>query len=355
MSPARAHWPSSVLCLLLLTMVAPPASARPGLAQAKATANSTRESSKDRIDGEPIAAGFLILDGQYVPPPYRISEQGHRIWINDCELLPSRRQREADSEEQESFGGMPGPAPRRLRLERELAQGMLLVLAADGTFIEYPQASAFEILSLLCSTQSRDEQLVHLLQSGQGFDSLRWARVLDRFQPNDELRSRMEAMAAELQQQYSGIEIVHDGSSRTPIYVLTVVGMILVVLSFGVVLSFRPHAGAGSWRELDHSEAAVGLVARCIILTVALSSFDLLCTLLAQGTGKFMEINPMADALLSSPQVLIGFKLAMTAIAGLILWRLRYYRGTQIASWWICLLLTVLTVRWVAVESLLMA
>lgn len=365
-APCRLR-PAILLAAILTAVSVPPASASDG----REAIGDEAAREVPLVEGEPILGGFLIRDGRYVPPPYVVGSRGKSLYVNGRRLVGLRLR----SGEEEEFGDAAGgwsesESPRaaegesaasraasrtRGRLERRLAHGMLLVQAEDGACVAFEHQAAFEVLSLLCSEQSRGEKLLTLLQKDEhGFDSRQWGAVLDRFQPSAELRARLEELDQRLTQESAGLTVVYDGCPRGPLYGLTVGGMVLVVLALGTILSTRPPQGT-NWREEDRSESASGFVWRAVLLIVALSGFDLVCTLLAGQTGRFLEVNPLADSLLASPAALAGFKGVLTLGAVLILWRLRHFRGAQMASWWICLLLTVLTVRWVVVESLLLA
>ncbi len=56
--------------------------------------------------------------------------------------------------------------------------------------------------------------------------------------------------------------------------------------------------------------------------------------------------------MIESPALLAVFKLTSLLLACWILLRLRRYHGAQVASWWMCLVCTVLTFRWVTFNSL---
>ncbi len=341
--------------------------------EANAPAGGDSSRAAALVEGEPILGGFLIRDGRYIPPPYVVGSQGKAIFLNGRQLVGLRLRPDEEEElryeqgvlsrSDAAYAGAAGgessasrtASRMRGRLERRLANGMLLVQAEDGVCVTFEHQAAFEVLTLLCSTQSRGEKLLALLRRDEhGLDSRQWGEVLDRFQPTTELRLRLNELDQRLQQESAGLTLVYDGCPRGPLYGLTVAGMVLVVLALGTILNTRPPAGT-NWREEDSSESASAFVWRAVMLIVTLSGFDLVCTLLAGQTGRFLEVNPLADSLLASPLVLAGFKGVMTLGAVLILWRLRRFRGAQMASWWICLLLTVLTVRWVVVESLLLA
>lgn len=65
------------------------------------------------------------------------------------------------------------------------------------------------------------------------------------------------------------------------------------------------------------------------------------------------EINPIGGRLIDRPEQLILFKAVMTTLAIGLLFRLRRYRRAQLAAWWSCLVLTLLTVRWLTFNSML--
>lgn len=64
------------------------------------------------------------------------------------------------------------------------------------------------------------------------------------------------------------------------------------------------------------------LCAPCVIFLVAVSAFDLVCTLSAHRGGWLLEQNPIARAVLDSHAELglIIYKVAVTALACVTLW-----------------------------------
>ncbi len=129
-------------------------------------------------------------------------------------------------------------------------------------------------------------------------------------------------------------------------YPLMLVGMILVVLSFGQLLWFRPGVkllSAEGEAPISPETATV----RCIVLLVMMSLLDLTMTLLAHQAHAMLEVNPIGNRILSSVPTLIGFKLGLTAFAATILYVARRQKIGQLAAWWGCLILCLLTARWV--------
>ena len=77
-----------------------------------------------------------------------------------------------------------------------------------------------------------------------------------------------------------------------------------------------------------------------------------MATLLTDPHGGFTELNPIAGLFVKTPLALSGFKLVATGVAVGILWYRRIYVGAQKAAWWLCLVLTLVTIRWVTIQSL---
>jgi hypothetical protein len=59
--------------------------------------------------------------------------------------------------------------------------------------------------------------------------------------------------------------------------------------------------------------------------------------------------------MIHSPVLLSAFKLTATLAGAGILIHLRRNRRAQVASWWVCLVCSLLAFRWVSFHSLFMA
>lgn len=90
--------------------------------------------------------------------------------------------------------------------------------------------------------------------------------------------------------------------------------------------------------------------ARRIVLLLALvwtvSGFDLVFTLIADGTGRFVEGNPIAAPLLSSPPLLAAFKFFMLAFGTAVFLTFRRRLLTEIACWATGTIYTILCGLW---------
>jgi hypothetical protein len=94
------------------------------------------------------------------------------------------------------------------------------------------------------------------------------------------------------------------------------------------------------------------VVGRSLVLIALLSCIDLVWTLAATGAGAMSELNPLGSRLIGDPAQLVLFKLGVTIAPIAILYVLHRRPVAQIASWWCCLLLTLLTARWVVFQSM---
>lgn len=139
---------------------------------------------------------------------------------------------------------------------------------------------------------------------------------------------------------------------RSMTYPLSVIGLMLTVFSFGHVVSHKPPTRYTPVSD-EHALETQVMVHRSLILVVALSLLDLVWTILASQANQMVELNPFGRALIHDPILLSGFKFAMTGFAVTLLFVLRSHRVAQTASWWACMILTLLTMRWLALTSML--
>ena len=70
--------------------------------------------------------------------------------------------------------------------------------------------------------------------------------------------------------------------------------------------------------------------------------------------GSMRELNPLGSGLIADATQLITFKVAVTSLAIALLYWLHQSPLAQRASWWCCLILTLLTARWLTFQSMFM-
>ncbi|MEM0924846.1 MAG: DUF5658 family protein, partial [Planctomycetota bacterium] len=79
---------------------------------------------------------------------------------------------------------------------------------------------------------------------------------------------------------------------------------------------------------------------------------DLIWTYAASNAGSMRELNPLASGLVKDPVLLSAFKFIATGSAMALFYVLRHQKFAQLGCWWCCLLLMLLTSRWVVFQSL---
>ena len=217
------------------------------------------------------------------------------------------------------------------------------------------------IVVVLLSDRDEAEKLnLVLAETGNQMDEASWQHFAATFVPSDAL---LERMGPEIEKARRIIE-ENDASHRAAVaalfwsskpvkYVVTLIAMGLVVAACGTLLNYRPKART-RWAEIDDSGDGIPIVVRSVVLLILLGIFDLAATLIAQKAGGFVELNPLGDQLIGNPLLLTVFKMTSLLMACAILYVLRRYRGAQTAAWWMCLLCTVLTFRWLTYGSMFM-
>jgi hypothetical protein len=83
-----------------------------------------------------------------------------------------------------------------------------------------------------------------------------------------------------------------------------------------------------------------------LLALAALNGLDLLLTLSQAGRGDFVELNPLAKALLGSAAALVVFKLALVGGSSAVFFYYRHRRITEIACLLLCSAYGLLALRW---------
>lgn len=101
------------------------------------------------------------------------------------------------------------------------------------------------------------------------------------------------------------------------------------------------------------------VVGRSVLLIGILSLLDLVTTIVTSQAGMMREMNPLGDGLLgdglaNNLAAVTFFKITVTGLAITILFSLRRRAFAQSAAWWCCLIMTLLTARWVIFQSMFM-
>ena len=312
----------------------------------------------------PIETGYLVFDGHYVPPPYIVRQHGEEISVNDRCLPPEQNTGP-------SFGFGPGPGSGRWwgygrnrvssrfsRTEQQFERGALLFVLEDGTSGFIVSDNAFAVLEILLSDASNEDK-VESLADGRfpRFDLAGWTKIVECFEKSADVTERVRQVEEEgkraVEEALAARRRVEFFDSAPLKYGVTVIAMVLVVIALGSLLNHRPKSDA-RWRDVDQDGDRVAMVTKNVILLALLNGFDLALSLMAHQAGGFLELNPLGQKLIENPAYLAAFKLTALLTSCLILLMLRKYRGAQTASWWMCLVCTILTFRWLTYNSMFM-
>lgn len=350
------------LALLLISrMTAFPARAEDSIPgdRLSSIVSSNSDPAKTLITGEPISGGNVVIRGEYLHSPYRVSMVGPRVFVNDVQIA--------------SLADEPRTIPTAndrefvARIERSLFWDSTLIVFDDQTRLVIDSSNADLFLHSMLKANSIAQQ-VQIIFEQADYDELaknsiptgQWRKALEAFSLTDSLVYCLEAGCLESSEDVCPEEyespgdhdiLVATSSLDSLMYVLNALGMLLAAVSLGVLITNPPQANV-TWIETLRSPDAVRLVKRCLALIMVLSTFDLVSTLTAESTGSFTEANPLGAYLIDDFSLLTSVKLIGTCLTTALLWSQRRYVGVQLASWWICFVLTLVTIRWVVVDSL---
>ena len=337
-------------------------------------ASEPGESTAEAVPLESVVdTGYVVLNGRYLPPPYTIRVAGEELTINGEAIsspLPDRfgagpwgaRRGNGNGEAfRGRFGGGgargPGFSPA-WRITRRLDEGAVLVAFDERpiVFLDFGslQDEFFEAVRARDPETEASRTLLGSLPSET--DREIWSNWLVRIERSDALWKLADAVVREMDAVEAEAAATVAASRRIQglAYPLTVVGMVLGVLALGHLLRSFPQVPAGAENPSVH-EVFARTTAISVGLVVALSALDLAWTLLASQAGQMRELNPLASQWIKHPEMLLAFKAATTFVGCGLLFALRRYHRAQVAAWWVCLLCTVLTFRWVMFNSMFVA
>lgn len=276
--------------------------------------------------------GYLFLGTEYVP-------KGSEILVDKSQPEPSAEQRPISS-----------AAPQTTNIPR-ISASVFHTLKAGGVAIVLPNQEQYswrlengglEILRSLVTNQ-RLGPAAHLPPEFRQPALRTWLKSTNL---NADTKKRAEADIAKANRTVA----TNISSSRALTrlsyfgYPLTIVAMIMVVVSFGHLLSFRPQEMS---RDAKHSAATTQATSKSIILVGIMGLLDLVMTVMSFQANAMEELNPVAGQLLNNIPALVTFKIGLTAFALVVLFYARAIRIAQVAAWWGCLIMTLLTARWV--------
>ncbi|MBI1309812.1 hypothetical protein GC176_00780 [bacterium] len=371
------------------------------------TASPVESPSVRIFTSEPIEKVTVFINGRFVPPPLVVTTDASRVLVNGIEfptderVIRSLRDVGYLSEDGQGFGGRfdeemgpdddrPRFRPRRRdgesdrrRPNREVEPGIaesehqyrptrlfrtahgianmfesgrqvFAVFAGEPVLIAPMSDYGLELLSVLQSksrhAQAVDDLLRHL---PDGADANIWGDWLREFKPTAEF-TRIVDKQVEF---FDAVENENRGRTaavgrlRSMSYPMSIAGLLLSVFAFGHVVSNKPPNRFTPVSEELSLESRL-MVNRSLLLVVALSFLDLIWTILASQAKEMTELSPFGREFIHDPVLLGVFKFLMTGLGVGLLLALRRHRVAQTAAWWACLILTLLTMRWLTFNSM---
>ena len=310
-----------------------------------------RRGQRNELTESVVETGYVFIDGHYIRPPYRIQHSESQVSVNehafDLSVFPGW------VNEKKRRSGSPGDRGRRIhRNLRDLLEGDgSVALFEDKPIQAFHGNDSYELLNVLVREEARDA-----FKNGErqwlpsGIDESAWSTWISGFECPEELASRADDLLNRIEETESAnaFQISARRTLESSAYPLTVVGLLLVVMAFGHLLSFKP----GSEGASPETRTAKRAVTRSLALVATLSALDLIWTLLVSRAGDMRELNPLGAALIDDPFVLIALKSIATLTAVALLFALRQHRVAQHGAWWACLICTLLTVRWLTFNSM---
>ncbi len=311
-------------------------------------------------------AGYVFVDGVGIDAPYEISFEEQLLSINGQTYdeatfdlspkvsPPAVGDRRGPGPRGSRGNGKMTPGRRLIRDFEVLNQGGVVILKSGRAPIIYvAEAVGHDLLEFLLAESTgaaTPSALPDTIDQAMRQD---WNRLAEAVQMTPTFIARAT-------QQVQDLNLVRDKVEREFAakrlgdrinYPLTMFAMVLVVFALGHLMAmaqstFSPAAGAETAVETKRN------ITKSLVIVALLSTLDLIWTLIAHQSGSMRELNPIGGKLISNPAQLLVFKVSLTALAlGLLFW-LRSVPLARKATWWCCLVLTLLTVRWLTFHSM---
>jgi len=320
---------------------------------------------------EVIESGLLIVEGEFIPAPYVFNSNDQGIFVNQVPLdITSLGLTESDFYRWDMVppqeeGELSDPVEVRFRRTaiqpqspwKHIINGLLSGEVVVVSKSERPQRllstkGGLSLVKLLLDDARRATVSTAMLGEFGDVNKAMWAQWIQDFRPSPEFRSRATSIIDRIENIEKANKAAIHANLRfeASSYPLTVIGMALIVLAFGHLLSYRPSMDSQS-APAPLSVKEQRAVAHCLILIIFLSALDLVWTLLAHQAGAMKELNPIGASIIDNPELLILFKLVATLIGTGLLFGTREFAVARRASWYCCLTCTLLAARWVSINS----
>ncbi len=316
--------------------------------------------------------GFLFVDGEYVPRPYEFRKEGDSYFVNEINLAAigidlSLYVKEAKVRQERRTRKKKSTAAGREPIAKLHSETQFWLYAFDTVLLApgLPPVcldgsdEGGDLLRVLADPKKRmaaSTSVPDWAPDAPSVDPRRlkeyYSTWVPSFQPSDGFLVDAQARIAFL----DSAEIANDQSHAAEVrlatfgYPLTILMMILVVYGFGHLLSHRPNTD--EWICDAKSNPLRIPFYRSLMLIAGLSAVDLVWTILVSQAGAMRELNPVGSQIIDDPLQLVGFKVLVTASAVGLLFFCRQAALARQASWWSCLVLTLVAARWLVFNSM---
>lgn len=331
--------------------------------QIKSADDSSPVSQPWKIEyGESFETGTVIISGEVLKGPYRVGARNREVLINDVVITEVAGK---PDDRRSAHAARTGGSLKQLvaTFERRLYNDDVLIVFDERTWICMSADDGALVLKELIEADGLEARIRVLMERGVDaganglycYPTAQWRKALADFRSTESLQQFIQQSELVYEENHAHLEQVHIHARFDPtewMYVLNAVGMLLTAVASGLLLNYRPPAGLAWSQQLVSTQATKGQGVM-VTMIVPLSMFDLVATGLTQASqASFTELNPIAQLIEGSYWQVPVFKLAATSLGAALLWTLRRYVGGQLAAWWLCLILTLVTVRWVTIQSM---
>jgi len=346
------------------------------------------ETPRQARDTEPVqvASGLLLIDGQPMPAPYTVWTSEGVTYVNDRPIpdLSTTRSRgrggagqSGEGRRGEAFADDRGlgdsrefvarRSRRSISTEQVLLEGLMaknLLIIQDDSCLQFEWNLAPALIDIAIGEDTRETKafrLSSMTDRPHRVDPRFWFDFVDAFEPDTSFLAAVEQYQIDinaLRVKYKS-KIGSGVLSPTFTSLLAVAGSLIgiaVLIRTGIP-TFKPLSSGKlmHWRHVDESGLRGRLVIPILGVLVALNSLDLVFTVNAGQTSRFVELSPIAADMMASPWILVAFKCLCVVTAIGILYLLRQTRLAQLSAWWVCLGYTLVIIRWATVNTALMA
>ncbi len=311
---------------------------------------------------KPIENGWVFLNGKYLAPPYTIESTADNMSING-HVLPQELSERFSGRRMGSGwfgrgrGEMPGWSNRAffndygLRSFLNDSNGILLTWEGMSTAFLSGNKVGLELLEILSGrTEAPPAESPWILQVPEKSRPAVLA-LIKEFKATDEFKDRAIPVIEEsLTFEAAAIrQIAAVRRLESWNYFLSIFAMVLCAGAFGHLIKSHPSFNSSP----EPSTAVRNQIYISLGLAGLFSLHDLILTLLAIDAGAMRETNPIAAELVHNPILLAAYKIVLTLFALGVMAVFWKQRIAQTASWWTCLVLTLLTARWLIVGALM--